>query len=1111
VAISAVGSLVSSTGANGTSLSVTPTTNGNAWLLFVKVGDSTLSVTSITGGGVPASGPGSWQRVAGPYADTSGTPHDHEIWLGKITTTGASTITITPSGPTTSINIDLDAQEFTAGLGTSTIWARDGSQQSGQTNASSTTVTFPSLTAVGGGELYFGHARVPAAPVAGSTTGFTYVTDANGNQIAYNGNAGSGTVAPTSSIAVAGVTSTIGVLITGTSGSALAVAADGLAASTGSFGAGLQMAVAATGLAASTGIANAQQTYSVAAQGLAGSTGTAGAGQAMAVGATGVGASTGLASIQQTYAVTAQGLAASMGTAGVVLQPAGGATGLEGSTGTASPTMVYGVSAQGLGASAGTADISLGMADSASGFAASTGSAAISKALNIGATGLAASTGGAAAFIYVSMSALAASTGSAVINTKVIASAQGLERSTGSASLINAILIGASGTVGSTGTFSLTQFHYLYGSGLVVTSNVMSSKSPVSAVQFATQQSLPDQLVPDDDLIDPSLASYNWADPTRWHKIGDANLAYGPDGTSVEMWRYVVPPSRPITRFGSSLVGTLVQPVPQPVFDSRTITVEDTAAAAQTYGGIASPSVYPSAAGRIYVAARVTVESDLTSPLMLQIISGTNGAVLAEKDITAHAGDQVEWYVGYTIGSFYAPPPPPRIYSARSLVNRPVHKDFSDNPVGYTVPSTASPSVADSIVQAQLIQRGKSNDVWRLDALSIFDDGVLWEFSVDAGGTWYPGLDIRNNANGILVFPQPGNKFMWRATGLRPNRTITGIQLRPRYVGTPGIKLEHAARGPNLSTYDQVLPIENDPMFSGWTIPVPRYWFKGTPINPLVGGIVIPSGAGGGTAAPTPPAPPPAPANPSGQAMPNSDLAGWKLIFNDDFTVDVPLGSFPEAVSTKWTAYPWGPPPDWHDTSGNGFYHPHRVLSVGGSVLNMDIHTENIGGINYHLVAAPVPILPGIAPYHGQRYGRYAVRFRSDILPLYKTAWLLWPDSDTWPGDGEIDFPEAALDGNNTISAFMHRQAGISGSDQDAYSTSIKEAASGWHTAIIEWSAGRCAFILDGVTIGVSTSRVPNSPMHWILQTETSLSGVAPDPSTRGNVQIDWVAIWAPT
>jgi len=31
---------------------------------------------------------------------------------------------------------------------------------------------------------------------------------------------------------------------------------------------------------------------------------------------------------------------------------------------------------------------------------------------------------------------------------------------------------------------------------------------------------------------------------------------------------------------------------------------------------------------------------------------------------------------------------------------------------------------------------------------------------------------------------------------------------------------------------------------------------------------------------------------PSGVAMPAGDLNGWKLIFNDDFTTDVPLGGF---------------------------------------------------------------------------------------------------------------------------------------------------------------------------------------------------------------------------
>ena len=44
-----------------------------------------------------------------------------------------------------------------------------------------------------------------------------------------------------------------------------------------------------------------------------------------------------------------------------------------------------------------------------------------------------------------------------------------------------------------------------------------------------------------------------------------------------------------------------------------------------------------------------------------------------------------------------------------------------------------------------------------------------------------------------------------------------------------------------------------------------------------------------------------------------------------------------------------------------------------------------------------------------QAFGRFSVRFRSDPLPGYKAAWLLWPESDNW-NEGEIDFPEGGLD-----------------------------------------------------------------------------------------------------
>jgi beta-glucanase (GH16 family) len=224
--------------------------------------------------------------------------------------------------------------------------------------------------------------------------------------------------------------------------------------------------------------------------------------------------------------------------------------------------------------------------------------------------------------------------------------------------------------------------------------------------------------------------------------------------------------------------------------------------------------------------------------------------------------------------------------------------------------------------------------------------------------------------------------------------------------------------------------------------------------------------------------------------MPTADLPGWKLVYNDDFSTNVALGQFPSAVSSKWGAYPSG----WKDTSKNGTYSP-DIVSISNGMMDVWVHTEN----GVHKVAAPTPNI-------GDRlYGRYAIRFRADAVKGYKTAWLLWPKSNTWPRDGEIDFPEGNLDGR--ISGFMHRQGATSGSDQDAYSTSATYPT--WHTAIIEWGPNQLRFILDGTVIGTSTNRIPNTPMHWVIQTETALDGTVPSSTAAGHVQIDWVAYWS--
>lgn len=235
--------------------------------------------------------------------------------------------------------------------------------------------------------------------------------------------------------------------------------------------------------------------------------------------------------------------------------------------------------------------------------------------------------------------------------------------------------------------------------------------------------------------------------------------------------------------------------------------------------------------------------------------------------------------------------------------------------------------------------------------------------------------------------------------------------------------------------------------------------------------------------------------SPSGQAMPVGNLPGWTQVFTDDFTTNVPLGSFPSAVSNKWGAYPDG----WQDTTKNGTYMPSKVMSIANGVMNMHLFTEN----GVHMVTAPNPRVNGSNT--GQLYGRYVIRFKSDAIPGYKTAWMLWPDSYQWT-DGEVDFPEADL--TNVIKGYSHDINGAPRNNAWAMNTNVPMAGA-WHTAVIEWTPTALRYILDGKSYQTTTlAAIPTKPMHWLLQTETMLTSTPPPDDANGNITIDWVAIY---
>ncbi len=263
-----------------------------------------------------------------------------------------------------------------------------------------------------------------------------------------------------------------------------------------------------------------------------------------------------------------------------------------------------------------------------------------------------------------------------------------------------------------------------------------------------------------------------------------------------------------------------------------------------------------------------------------------------------------------------------------------------------------------------------------------------------------------------------------------------------------------------------------------------------------------------------PPAEPPAAANPSGTPMPVGDLPGWRLIFADDFDYDSPSGEgtatagqagyFPQTSGGKWGAYPW----PWAGTPTWASYFPERTCTTHDSMLDVHLHDEFVTSTRRFLIAA---LYPQLAGQHIFRSGfRVEMMMRSESFGQYHVSNLLWPQSEAWPRDGEVDWPEADFNAAKTY-GFMHRQDGTSGGDQD-YVEAPVALSSGWHVWALEWRAGQtCRFELDGQPVGQElTARVPSTPMRFVLQHGGTFATNTPIAGVGGHVFYDWVTLYEP-
>lgn len=341
-----------------------------------------------------------------------------------------------------------------------------------------------------------------------------------------------------------------------------------------------------------------------------------------------------------------------------------------------------------------------------------------------------------------------------------------------------------------------------------VVSVPFGSARPVRALQFATQQSDAEQMLADDLFLDPDFAAH-------WRVVGDAEvIRAGPRNVVVNRgWA--------ARRYGQ--VET-TYPLYSNVEGHLYGEVEGGEPNGLAEGGLRSQSFFPSGSGRVYAVARLTAEALMSGPVRVEVVSADGDVVLASESRLLNRGEVADVWVGYTPGQ------------ARTMLT------YADAEAQGTYGNLQAGKYGDlqsvaisGEVYARVIQGGATSDSFTVQRLSMFDNPVVWSFSVNSGATWFDAMEIRNNPNGVLTFPESGQALKWRLQVYAVGVAVSALSIRPWYAGLLAGQESHhgmAMFGPNLSVVDLFPEVEDDSMWQQWDSPIPRSWYSGLVVDP---------------------------------------------------------------------------------------------------------------------------------------------------------------------------------------------------------------------------------------------------------------------------------------
>jgi endo-1,3-1,4-beta-glycanase ExoK len=197
-------------------------------------------------------------------------------------------------------------------------------------------------------------------------------------------------------------------------------------------------------------------------------------------------------------------------------------------------------------------------------------------------------------------------------------------------------------------------------------------------------------------------------------------------------------------------------------------------------------------------------------------------------------------------------------------------------------------------------------------------------------------------------------------------------------------------------------------------------------------------------------------------------------------------------------------------TNGISRWTPDMVRVTGGELQITGTGRNPTGAGN---------VSGGVAWRYGQgeqTYGRWQVRARFDTGVGYGQAVLLWPKSENWPADGELDFVETPTATKRTANGTVHW--GTSSAPQED-TKALAGDFSGWHIYTLDWQPSYVRMYVDNQLMYDSTKTdnppvIPDTPMSLALQQEPGPFGdnwvPAPTSATPDQVvmHIDWVRLY---